>query len=232
MAGWWRWSIWAVVVLGHLGVLFWLAKAMQPLQSHPPEEVVTWVEWVERAPEPPPAAETSPEPEAASTPDDPPVRRPRVTRRESAPMQAVIEPLPDDPLDSDAPREFVSPERDPFSRSTVDPDAARFGRRDLPSLPEIRQPRIAGERPVDALLPEYRALDRSPKRIVEAVASFLGGGPNAPIEAPCGGRMSGGDFTAESFSPLWQQRYGCGDKKQGAGFDGRFDQPPGTVGSR
>lgn len=145
-------------------------------------------------------------------------------------MQAVIEPRVDALLEGDAPREFVSPERDPFSRP-VDPEGAGFGRRERPVLPDAVRPRITGERPLDAPLPEYHVPGRSPKRIVETIASFLGGGSNAPIEVPCGGRMNGGDYTAESFSPDWQRRNGCGDGKTRVGFDGSYDQPPGTVGS-
>lgn len=229
MTGGLRWSIWVVVAFGHVAMLLWLAQAMRPPEKRPGEESVTWVEWIERLPEPAPEIETAPDREPERARVEPPVRPPPVTRRESAPMQAVIEPRADDLLDNGSPREFVAPERDPFSRP-VDPEAARFGRRDLPSLPDARLPRIAGGRPPDAPLPEQRFRAIGPKEVIETAAMLLGlGGPNAMPEAPCGGRMNGGDFTAESFSPDWQRGHGCGDARQAAGFDGTFDQPPGTV---
>lgn len=225
----WQWLVFTVVVLAHVVALHWLARAMAP--ATPAEEMVIMMQLIDTPPVILESEPVEPEAETRSTAATPMRRRPAEPLRESAPMQAVIEPRTDALPAVEPDREFVSPEDDPFSRP-VDPNAARFGRRELPSLPEVNRPRIAGERPVDAPLPEYRARDRSPKGVVEGIASFLGGGPNVPIEAPCGGRMNGGDSTAESFSPLWQQRNGCGDRKQGAGFDGSFDQPPGTVGSR
>ena len=232
-----RWHGWvmAIVALGHLGAAIWLSYAMVPLPVPRAAETVMYVELIEIAD--PPAPDPTPEPEA-SPPDVTPPPEPRRTpppdpvvrlRRESVTMEAVIEPR-SDPLSGPAmPREFIDPERDPFYRPPASTDQGFGRRRALPVLPDSNRPRIAGERPPDAPLPELRMGDTSPKRIVEAIGSFIGGGPNAPMEAPCGGRVNGGFGATTSFSPAWQKHYGCGDEKERAGYDGTVDQPPGTV---
>lgn len=227
-----RWQGWvlAVVVVAHVGVATWLSHAMAPVRAPVPvsDDMVMYIELVEPPPdvepaqEPPPPAD-QPEPAAPSEPPAPTARRPV---REPVAMEAVIEPGPE--IEADAPREFVDPARDPFHRPQS-PVAQGFGRRDpTPVLPDANRPRIAGERRPDAPLPELRARGASPQRIVETIGSFIGGGPNAPVDAPCGGRINGGFGTAESFSPAWQKHYGCGDEKDRAGYDGTVELPPGT----
>jgi hypothetical protein len=140
-------------------------------------------------------------------------------------MEAVIGPpaISTEP----EPRVLVAPERDPFHRPP-DPQSERFGRRNTPTLREPDRPRLAGERPPDAPLPELRARGVSPKQVAGVIGSFIGGGPDAPVEAPCGGRVNGGAYTADSFSPAWQQQHGCGDTKERGGYDGTVELPPGV----
>lgn len=221
-----QWPIWAGVVAGHIGVVAWLTHAMQPPRL-PPRDSVMIMELFDTALEPEPAVAPPDEPLPAPV-GEPRARAPEPRRRSASSMEAVIEPREDRPADVDAAREFIAPERDPFFRP-ADPFAHRFGRRGQSALPDAQRPRIAGERPHDAPLPEFRARDHSPKRIAETIASFIGGGPNAPVEVPCGGRVNGGFGTAESFSPAWQKHYGCGDKKERVGYDGTVELPPGTA---
>lgn len=222
-----QWPIWAGVLAGHIGVAVYLAYAMQP----PPllsRDMVMVMELFDVVPEPEAEAAELPNALSPEPAEEPRFEAPEPRRRSAAPMEAVIEPREDSWPDVDTPREFVAPERDPFFRP-IDPSAQGFGRRGLSALPDARRPHIAGERPPDAPLPEYRAPDRNPKRIVEAIAGFIGGGPNAPVEVPCGGRVNGGFGTADGFSPAWQKHYGCGDEKARAGYDGTVELPPGTA---
>src|SRR5690606_23117294 len=163
--------------------------------------------------DPPPLPQPEPEPDAEPVeaaaqevpdraPDPEPRRRQRSTQprtpREPSSMQAVI--VPAQPAPPEPARERVDPARDPFHRPAA-PHAPLQG---------LRHGRIGA------------------KEVVDTVAALIGGGRNAPVEAPCGNRLSGGFGTADSFSPNWQQQYGCGDEKQRAGFDGHVELPPGV----
>jgi hypothetical protein len=206
-------AVWLVVVLGHAGLLAWLMHAMVPPAVEP--ESVETVLYLDLAPTPAePPAEPPP-----TAPTEPPAPVQLPTRRIVAPpMQAVFEtPAPAAPAPA---TERIDPADDPFHR----PDQRAptgFGRRDVPGLPNARAPRVAGEAPPNAPLRGLRHREpMSPKQLVNAIGSFIGGGPGAPVEAPCGGRMNGGDSTAEGFSPAWNKHYGCTRDEDGASFDG------------
>ena len=218
------------MTLGHVGVGLWLSYAMVP----PPaplaaaDDAVMFIELIDSVESMVPVPGT--QSVVAPPPDEPlppPVAPAPLLRREPVTMQAIIEPRVAMPPAADANRERVSADRDPFHRPAP---STGFGRRNVPSLPDAIRPRIAGERAFDAPLPDHNSRDRSPRRLVETIGSFLGGGPNAPMEAPCGGRINGGASTADSFSPGWQKHYGCGDNKERAGYDGTVELPPGVAG--
>lgn len=207
--------VWLVVVLGHAGLLAWLMQAMLPPTAGP--ERLETVMYLDLAPSPPPPDQPDPPPpEPALEPAPAPPPRLPTRRIVAPPMQAVFEePAPPAPATS-----RIDPADDPFHRPQA-PAATGFGRRDIPSMPRSGMPRVAGEAPPDAPLRGLRHRQRpSPKQLVEAVGSFFGGGPNAPVEAPCGGRMNGGFSTAEGFSPAWNKHYGCTREEDGAGYDG------------
>lgn len=216
----WRVAVFTGVLLGHLGLALWLPRAMGP-SFVPPDDVVLQVEFFEPPPLPEPSA-----PDTPPAPEQPPPERPRtqVRRAPASAMEAVIETPAEPTADAEPPREFVAPERDPFSRP---PSAATgFGRRAAPDSPARSLPRIAGEAPPDAPLQGLGLRRRGTREIVEFVGALIGGGPNAPVEVRCGGRLNGGGVTtAESFSPAWQQHYGCSDSGTGAGYDGRVELP-------
>lgn len=235
----WQWSVMAVVVTAHVLATWWLARAMQQLPTRVPASVLM-VEFFDAptpAAEPEPTREDQPVPDPALRRDQttgppsrvlPPVRRPVRPPREPSTMEAVIvpaEPAPPAPATG-----RVAPERDPFHRPS---DAAPrgFGRRDIAGLPAPTRPRLPGEAAPDAPLQGLRHGRLGPREVVDKVAALIGGGRNAPVEAPCGNRLSGGFGTADSFSPNWQQQYGCGDEKQRAGFDGTVELPPGVAGA-
>jgi hypothetical protein len=135
-------------------------------------------------------------------------------------MQAVFEaPVPDPPAPATG---RIDPADDPFSRPRPSPPVATgFGRRATPALPDSRPPRVAGEAPANAPLQGLRHRERpSPQQLATLIGSLIGGGPNAPVEAPCGGRMNGGGSTAEGFSPAWNKHYGCTRDEDAAGYDG------------
>lgn len=227
----WQWLVMGVVAAAHVVMALWLSYAMAPLPVVQPEETVMIIELIDPAVETV-STPTAPPPDTDPRPADPvpvPVPVPvtvTVPHREPVAMEAIIEPRADPLDDPAAPREFIDPRRDPFAR----PRASQgFGRRASPALPDSLRPRIAGERPPDAALPELRMRDRSPQRIVGAIGRFIGGGRDAPVDAPCGGRINGGAMTADSFSPAWQAQHGCGDTKERAGYDGTVELPPGVV---
>jgi hypothetical protein len=207
--------VWLVVVIGHAGLLAWLMQAMVPPTTEP--ERVETVMYLDLLPPPPPdAPDEPPQPRPEPPPPSPPADRPPPRRIVAPPMQAVFEePAPPAPATS-----RIDPADDPFHRPQA-PAATGFGRRDVPLLPESAAPRVAGEAPPNAPLRGLRHRERlSPQQLVGAIGSFIAGGPNAPVEAPCGGRMNGGTTTAEGFSPAWDKHYGCTRDEDGAGFDG------------
>lgn len=216
----WQWGVWIAVVLGHVAVLLWLIQTMVPRIDTAPEESVLIIEFLP-SPPPPPTTAASVEPE---TP--PPVRRLPTRRVSAAVMEAVIEPAPARAPAIATPNEHVAPERDPFALPSA--PARGFGRRDVPTLPDSQRPHIAGEAPPNPVIPQLRRRGVSPKQVIEGIAAFLGGGPNAPVEVPCGGRLNGGSGTAESFSPAWQQHYGC-DRSADNPYDGTVELPPGVA---
>jgi hypothetical protein len=230
----WQWMVMGVVASAHVAVVVWLSHAMVPQLLSTPEETVMIIELIdptepddpppaidEPPVEPPPVAPLPPEsapPEPVAGPPD---------RRQPVPMEAVIEPRLDTPSDPDATRALIAPDRDPFSRPAP---SQGFGRRDVPTFPQPNRPRIAGERPPNAPLPEIGMPHRDARAVIDVVGAFIGGGANAPIDAPCGGRVNGSFGTADGFSPNWQRDYGCGDMRERAGFDGTAEVPPGTAG--
>ncbi len=224
MSGRWQWLVMGVVAIGHAVLAVWLSYAMAPTATVRHDDTVLVIELidpVDPAPDPLPAS-IQPQPRIPT----PPPRATAAPQRDAVPMQAVIEPSVAQVPDIEAPREFIDAERDPFHRP--EPSQA-FGRRDRRSLPDSTPPRIAGERPDNALLPEWRMRDNSPQRVAQMIGRFIGGGPDAPVEAPCGGRVNGGDMTADSFSPAWRSQHGCGDLKDRGGYDGTVELPPGTA---
>ncbi len=232
-----RVAAFTLVVLGHLAMGWFLASAMRPPVFSPPasDEVVMYLEFLS----PPVPADDmeadEDEDEDEAEPDDqpavpvPPVAPP-ATRRESPSMQAIFVPaVPEAAPPDESPREFVAPERDPFHRPAT-PDGSRFGRSPPTATGNPALPRIAGERPIDAPIAELRASEPfGPKRLVELAGALIGGGRNAPVEAPCGGRINGDVVGDTSFSPNWRRDYGCGDEKDSAGFTGKVELPPGTA---
>ncbi len=227
-----RVAAFALVVAGHLAMGWFLAKAMR-LPVLPPsasDEVVMYLEFL-----PPPTPddieviEDVVEPDVQAPVPAPPVA-PSAPRRESPSMQAIFVPAVPDAAPPDAsPREFVAPERDPFHRPAT-PERDRFGRSPPAATGNPALPRIAGERPIDAPIPELRATEPfGPKRLIEVAGALIGGGRNAPVEAPCGGRINGDVVGDTAFSPNWRRDYGCGDEKDSAGFTGKVELPPGTA---
>ena len=236
----WQWLVMGVVASAHVAVVVWLSHAMVPQRLSTPEETVMIIELIEptqpteptEPTEPPPAIDEPPvEPRPlAPLPPEPsprePVTRPP-DRRDPVPMEAVIESRRETTSDPDATRALIAPDRDPFSRPVP---SQGFGRRDVPTFPRSNRPRIAGERAPNAPLPEIGMRHRDARAVLDVIGGLIGGGPNAPVDAPCGGRLSGGFGTADSFSPNWQRDYGCGDMRERAGFDGTAELPPGTAG--
>lgn len=229
----WRIPVFAAVLVGHGLIGWWLARAMPPPPvSAPDEEHVLYIELVS-APQPvsepePVTAEIEPSP-VEPEPEPPPTRLPpRRIRMPAPPMQAVIETAPEAP----PARELVDPARDPFSQPPAAPRAETgFGRRDLARMPSSNVPQLPGALDRDpglARLPARQRIDA--RKIVDVVGAFIGGGPNAPVELPCGSRVNDpGAQMNESFSPAWNKHYGCGEDAARAGYDGRAQQPPGTV---
>lgn len=224
-----QWWILAGVVMGHAGLLALLVRAMVPWQPalapERPTEVVSWIEF-----DAPPPAVPAPEPEAIGTLPPREVRalaprRPGRTRAPAPAMEAVFVEAPPEAPQESAPLRIPAHE-DPFHRPRDDAPPQGFGRRDQAALPDARRPRVPGARPPGAPLQGLRA--RAPldtRSVVELVGGLIGGGPNAPVEAPCGGRISGQTSIAGGASPAWNSRYGCSD---GAGdYDGRVALPPG-----
>lgn len=208
-------AVWLVVVLGHAGLMAWLMRAMVPPPVEP--QRVETVLYLDLAPTPPTPVEAPSDdaaPEAPAVPPPPP--RLPARRVVAPPMQAVFE-APAEPAPATG---RIDPADDPFRRPRAPADTG-FGRRDTPALPQAGAPRIAGEALPGAPLRGLRHRERmSPQQLVTTIGSLIGGGPNAPIEAPCGGRMNGGDSTAEGFSPAWNKHYGCTRDEDGAGYDG------------
>lgn len=221
-----QWLILAGVVLGHAGLLALLVRAMVPWQPAPaperPPEVVSWIEFDAQ----PPSSE--PEPVQALPPREvraPVARRPGRTMAPVPAMEAVFIEAP-----SGAPPEpatgRIPGHQDPFHRPREEAPPQGFGRRDQAALPDARRPQAPGARPPGAPLQGLRA--RPPldtRSVVEMVGGLIGGGPNAPVEAPCGGRISGQTSIAGGASPAWNSRYGCSDGA--GGYDGRVALPPG-----
>jgi hypothetical protein len=234
----WQWWVLAAVLAAHAAATWWLARAMQPVPLAAPASVLM-VEFFDPPPLPRPEPEPDAEPvEAAAqevpdrAPDPEPRRRQRPTQprtpREPSSMQAVI--VPAQPAPPEPARERVDAARDPFHRP-AQPQVRGFGRRDIAGLRSPARPRLPGEPVPHAPLQGLRHGRIGAREVVDTVAALIGGGRNAPVEAPCGNRLSGGFGTADSFSPNWQQQYGCGDEKQRAGFDGHVELPPGVAGA-
>lgn len=140
-------------------------------------------------------------------------------------MEAVFVEAPPEALPEPATTRIPGHE-DPFHRPREDAPPQGFGRRDQAALPDARRPQVPGARPPGAPLQGLRA--QAPldvRSVVEMVGGLIGGGPNAPVEAPCGGRISGQTSIAGGASPAWNSRYGCSDGA--AGYDGRVALPPG-----
>lgn len=226
-----QWLILAGVVLGHAGLLALLVRAMAPWQPVPvddrPLEVVSWIEF-EPAPSP---ADAAVEPVAGPAPVDAlPSREvvaPRERRRERPPVPAMEAGFIDPPAPAPEPASGrIAEHEDPFFRPRDDAPPQGFGRRDQATLPDARRPQVPGARPPGAPLQGLRA--QAPldvRTVVETVGRLIGGGPGAPVEAPCGGRVSGQTSIAGGASPAWNSRYGC---SEGAGgYDGRVALPPG-----
>lgn len=229
-----QWLILAGVVLGHAGLLALLVRAMVPLPAPQvavrPLEVVSWIEFG-----PPPAPADRPDgPEPAGTPPPEPrapaVRRPARSQAAAPAMEAVFVEAP-----AEAPPESatlrIPGHRDPFHRPPDDAPPRGFGRRDQAALPDARRPQAPGARPPGAPLQGLRA--RAPldtRAVVEMVGGLIGGGPGAPVEAPCAGRIGGDVSVAGGAPPAWQSRYGCSDAR--GGYDGRVALPPGHPDAR
>lgn len=221
----------STVIVGHVLFVLLLARAMRP-ELPSAADVVMVVDfslWTE------PESEPEPEPEIEPAIDEPapaapsmPVRTVRPRERARTPMQAVIaEPAESEP----APAQWrLPPSADPFALPPAQvPPEQGFGRRDRPGLPSTSVPRIAGEAPPNPIIPEQRMVRVSVRDVVHAIGGLIGGGPNAPVEAPCGGRINGGGNVSQGFPPAWSKHYGCAENPDPAAFDGRFEQPPGTV---
>lgn len=224
----------ALVVLGHLAAGWFLAKSMRPpvLSAPAADEVVMYLEFLPPPPDVPDAPvahEPTTEPEVPVTA---PERSPpaRTVRSEPPSMQAIFVPAaPEAETPVESPREFVAPERDPFHRPAA-PANDHFRRTPPAAIGNPNLPRIAGGRPVEAPLPELKVREFGAKEAIQTAALLLGlGGENAPIEAPCAGRVSAGLAGTSAFSPNWRRDYGCGDEKDSAGFTGKVELPPGTA---
>ena len=217
-----------IVTLAHAALLYLLAEAMRPPPpSATVDERVLIVEFFQ-----PPDPEPEPEPVEPEVEADPPPDLPAPTPRppsRSAPMQATIVTSPQ--IEPEPARDWVAPDRDPFSRpQTTTPDAG-FGRRDRAVLPGRQRPQVAGEAPPNAPLQGLRVhTPWDTRRIVETVGSLIGGGPDAPIEAPCGGRIASvNEQMTQAFSPHWNRDHGCGLDREPDRYDGRVELPPGTA---
>ena len=218
------------VALGHALAVLLLVRAMRPEWPLPLASVesmllIDFSLSADDVPEPeiePPAENAAAADAAASTL---PARTVRPRERASTPMQAVIA-TPDEP----EPAQWrLPPSADPFARPAAPAPAQGFGRREQPGLPTVRRPRIAGEAPVAPVIPEQRMHRTSPRGIVQAIGGFIGGGPGAPVEAPCGGRLNGGGNVGQAFSPAWNKHYGCAEDRDPAAYNGRVELPPGTA---
>lgn len=243
-----RGRIWIAltVISGHVLVTLMLMRAMQP-QPHSATHAETMM--VIELIQPPsvqsesdaPAERDTAEMESATDAQDisraePPAVLPQRTIRprvaSSEPMQAVIaEPPPADADDVPEPAQWrLPPSADVFARAPDgEAEPQGFGRREQSRLPSVTRPRIAGEPPVNPIIPEQRMTRIGAREVVHAIGTLIGGGPNAPVEAPCGGRVSGGGNVAQGFSPAWNKHYGCSEDRDPTAFDGTAQQPPGTV---
>lgn len=224
-----------LVVLGHLVMGWFLARVMRPPEFVPDvaavDESVMYLEFLPPTSPVEPAAEAEPDPLEPEPLSPPPSRPPPAAARREAPaMQAIIpSPAAEPIVASDEPRELVAPERDPFHQPST-PVRDRFGRPPTAAAGNPSLPRVAGERPLDVPIPELPAHEPlGPRRIIDVAAAFIGAGRNAPIEAPCGGRINSNQVYNGAFSPNWQRDHGCGDEKQNAGFTGKVELPPGTA---
>ncbi|MBX3724887.1 MAG: hypothetical protein KF823_03115 [Xanthomonadales bacterium] len=225
----------AVVVLGHAGLLVLLVRAMAPWQpalvADRPLEVVSWIEFEPQPSRSDPPAE--PEPAESLPPREvraPVVRRPVRSQAPAPAMEAVFVEAPVEPS-PEAATGRIAEHEDPFFSPPDAAPAQGFGRRDQAALPQVRRPRVPGARPPGSALPELRA--QAPlgvRSVVEIVGGLIGGGPNAPVEAPCAGRIGGEVSVAGGASPAWQGRYGCSDTRDG--YDGRVSLPPGHPDAR
>lgn len=228
-----RFVVLTIIAIGHALLLYLLALGMRPPMpvDAPIQETVLMIEFFE-SPPPEPEPELEPEPDEAapeSPPPPPDTPRPWQPRAEPAPsMQVTFEEAPT--TVPEPARETIAAERDPFHRPSAPATDSAFGRRDLPQAPRPNRPQIAGEAAPNAPLQRLRVNPGwSPQRIVETVGGLIGGGPNAPVEAPCGGRLSGGFGTADSFSPHWQRDHGCDPSRDPNAYDGRVELPPGSA---
>lgn len=227
------------VVAGHVLMAGLLVRAMRPAEL--PESraesmvMVDFSQWRRAEPEPDPELSQEPAPlptDAAPSdvpePAAPPAARPTPRRhtQPSTPMEAVIAG-PEEPAVA---QWRVAPSENPFSLPPAQQAEQGFGRRDQATLPSVTRPRVAGAAPPNPIIPQQRMRRRmGPGDVVQAIGSLIGGGPDAAVEAPCGGRMNGGDGVARAFSPAWNKHYGCAEDREAENFDGTFAQPPGTV---
>lgn len=226
-----------VVVAGHVSLVALLARAMRlPPEAVRVDEPVMQVELVSRQ-EPPPApgreAPPDPLPERRPVPDTVPGTPVRRTRPPAEPPPPAAEetPMQVEVAGSDAPPAWRPPPPGELPLWPQEQAEQGFGRQDVLAFPDARRPRIAGEAAPGARLPAIRTRPRiGAREVVGMVGALLGtGGADAQVEAPCGGRVNGGSHVAQGFAPAWSGHYGCSDTRTGAGFDGTFAQPPGTV---
>lgn len=220
------------VVVGHALFVAFLIRAMKPEPARPVAESMMMIDfalWPEAEPEPERVAEPEVEPaqaEAEQAIASMPTRTIHPRERTAEPMQAVIA----EPGEPEPAQWRLPPSADPFARPPAQASTEQgFGRRDQPSWPSASLPRVAGEAPLNPIIPEQRMRRVTPQGVVHAIGAFIGGGPNAPVEAPCGGRVSGGGNVSQGFSPAWNKYYGCAEDRDPAAFDGTIHQPPGTV---
>lgn len=222
----------ALVVCGHIGLVVLLVRAMAPPAPapQPGREPMLLLEFYHAAtpvpaPAPPderPADADSPRP---ASPPEPRIAPPASRRTPPRPMTAIIEsPQLDEgpaPEPADSP-----PVVDLFQRPVPEAPPQGFGRRDQPRLREPTRPRIAGEAPPSAPMQGLRVRQLGARAVLHGVGALIGGGPDAPVEGPCGMRLNGRPDNLGPFPPNWS---GCEPARDAGQYDGRVELPPDLV---